>query len=68
MMTTPLDHLIAAKEARDVVRCQLVKAIRKAGPVSQEIEALLRADDLAAVGMRTAQTAFDQISDSTRST
>jgi hypothetical protein len=54
-----IDALTEAKSARDVIRAALVKAIRNS-PHSLEIEALLRADDLASENLKTALTAFSR--------
>jgi hypothetical protein len=55
----PIDCLMEAKAARDVVRDQLVKAIRKAPkPWGPEIEALLKADDAAREGLAVALGSF----------
>ena len=59
-----LDHLMAAKAARDTVRDQLVKSIRRLpAPLSEELMGLLRADDLATQGLSIALDAFQQIAD-----
>jgi hypothetical protein len=61
-MTAPIDCLMEAKAAADVVRGELVKAIRKCpGPWGPEIEGLLKADDAAREGLAVALRSYDAI-------
>lgn len=61
-MTAPIDYLMDAKAARDQVRGELMKAIRKTPkPWGPEIEALLRADDAATEGLSIALKAIEPI-------
>lgn len=61
-MDAPIDALMNAKAAADQVRAELVKAIRKAPkPWGPEIEALLKADDAARVGLATALQSYEAI-------
>jgi hypothetical protein len=61
----PLDCLMEAKAAREVVRDALVKTIRRNGVTAEEIDGLLCADKLATENLRLAQEAYDrQIPDS----
>lgn len=62
-MTAPIDYLMEAKAARDQVRAELMKAVRRCpNPWSAEIAALIKADDAATEGLATALKAFDTIS------
>jgi hypothetical protein len=61
-VSAPIDCLMEAKAAADVVRGELVKAIRKCpGPWGPEIEGLLKADDAAREGLAVALRSYDAI-------
>lgn len=53
-----LEQLVAAKAERDAVTTALVKTLRNAPALPPDVEALLRAYDLATVGLRTAVTSY----------
>jgi hypothetical protein len=57
---SPLDALMEAKAARDMIRATVVKTLRR--PHSQEeIGGLLRADDLATANLEIAQASYDTL-------
>lgn len=59
-MLSPLDCLMEAKSARDLIRGVIVRALRRPHS-TEEIGALLRADDLATANLEIAQTAYNAL-------
>ncbi len=56
----PLDILMARKGACDAVRNALVKALKTSPGLSNELAALLKADDMARVEFATALREYSQ--------